>query len=84
MWASDSLYTTRQSQVMADCSHLDEITDTLTAIGKMELSKPVVHLIDRAADSVGHYRQWNDHGHCFVVRARAVPQVEFDGETMRV
>src|SRR5205085_10424157 len=41
LWASDSLYTTRQSQVMADCSHLDEITDTLAAISKMALPKPV-------------------------------------------
>jgi hypothetical protein len=84
LWASDGLYTTRQSHVMADCSHLDEITDTLTAISEMQLPKPAVHLIDRAADSVGHYRQWNDQGQSFVVRARAVPQVEFEGETMRL
>jgi hypothetical protein len=70
--------------VIGDCSHLDEITDTLTAISKMRLPKPVVHLIDRAADSIGHYRQWNDHEQRFVVRARAVPQAKFAGETMRL
>ncbi len=84
LWANDGLYTTRQSPVLADCSHLDEITDTLATISKMQLSKPVVHLIDRAADSVGHYRQWDDQGEAFIVRARAVPQVEFEGERRRL
>ncbi len=82
LWASNGLYTTRQPQVIADCSHLDEISDMLQAITTMQLPKPAVHLIDRAADSVGHYRQWNDQEQSFVVRARAVPQVEFEGQTM--
>lgn len=84
LWASDGLYTTRQTQVVADCSHLDEITDTLAAISKMQLPKPVVHLIDRAADSVGHFRQWNDRQQAFVVRARATPQVDVAGEKRRL
>jgi hypothetical protein len=29
----------------------------------------LLHVIDREADSVGHYRQWDDHGHKFLVRA---------------
>lgn len=84
LWASNGLYTTRQPQVAADCSHLDELTDTVAAISQMELPRPVVHLIDRAADSVGHYRQWNEQKQAFVVRARAVPQVEVEGETLRL
>lgn len=84
LWASAGIYTTRRAQVSGDCSHLDELTDTLAAISKMQLSKPVVHLVDRAADSVGHFRQWNDQGQAFVVRARAVPQVEVEGEKWRL
>ena len=33
------------------------------------LGRPAVHVIDREADSVTHYRRWADAGHAFVVRA---------------
>ncbi len=84
LWTGDGVYTTRLAPVQAESSHLDELTETLAAIDKMHLSKPVVHLVDRAADSAGHYRRWNDQGQAFVVRARAVPQVEVDGQTRRL
>jgi hypothetical protein len=32
------------------------------------LSVPLVHVIDREADSVGHYREWHAAGHLFLVR----------------
>jgi hypothetical protein len=33
------------------------------------LDKPCLHVIDRDADSVDHYRTWNAAGHYFLVRA---------------
>ena len=33
------------------------------------VSQTLVHVIDREADSVGHYRQWDEAGHRFLVRA---------------
>ena len=34
-----------------------------------DLPTRLVHVIDREADSVGHYRAWDDEGHLFLVRA---------------
>jgi hypothetical protein len=49
--------------------HLDQVLPTMTASLKWELPKPLLHVIDREADSVGHYRRWHKLGHKFLVRA---------------
>jgi hypothetical protein len=33
------------------------------------LEKPIVHVIDREADSVDHYRRWDSHGEKYLIRA---------------
>jgi hypothetical protein len=48
--------------------HLSQVLPTMTASGTWGLSKPSLHVIDREADSVGHYRQWHRAGHKFLVR----------------
>lgn len=48
--------------------HLSQVLPTMTASGTWNLSKPLLHVIDREADSVGHYRQWHRAGHKFLVR----------------
>jgi hypothetical protein len=40
----------------------------MTASPSWELPKPLLHVIDREADSVGHYRSWHKAGHQFLVR----------------
>jgi hypothetical protein len=40
----------------------------MTASGTWGLSKPLLHVIDREADSVGHFRRWHRAGHKFLVR----------------
>jgi hypothetical protein len=49
--------------------HIDEVLDAMEASRGWDLGKPIVHVIDREADSVGHYRVWHGRGHRFVVRA---------------
>lgn len=49
--------------------HLDQVLPTMQACPAWGLSKPVVHVIDREADSVDHYRSWDAKGHHFLVRA---------------
>src|SRR5262249_20801204 len=44
------------------------------------LPKSVVHIIDREADSVLHYRQWDQAGHRFIVRADDARLVRHDGQ----
>jgi hypothetical protein len=49
-------------------SHLEQVLPTMAASGVWGLSKPLLHVIDREADSIGHYRRWHRAGHKFLVR----------------
>jgi hypothetical protein len=49
--------------------HLEQVLPTMTASLSWDLSKPLLHVIDREADSVGHYRRWHKAGHKFLIRA---------------
>jgi hypothetical protein len=63
---ADAFLSTRPRARAAD--HLGQVLPTMTASGTWGLSKPLLHVIDREADSVGHYRQWHRAGHKFLVR----------------
>lgn len=82
LWASDGIHTTRSATVVAQHPHVDEISDAMEAIEGAGIGTPLVHIIDRGADSVAHYRLWDGRGRRFVVRADATPRVEYAGETM--
>ena len=49
--------------------HLEQVLPTMRASRSWGLNKPLVHVIDREADSVDHYRRWDADGHKFLVRA---------------
>jgi hypothetical protein len=49
--------------------HVDELLDVMDESRRWGLNKIPIHVIDREADSVGHYRRWQARGHPFVVRA---------------
>lgn len=49
--------------------HLEQVLPTMQASLTWGLSKPIVHVIDREADSVDGYRRWDAAGHKFLVRA---------------
>ncbi|MEW6146337.1 MAG: transposase [Thermodesulfobacteriota bacterium] len=69
LWAEDGIHTTRSRKVEEDAPQIDEITESINHISQLGFSKPVVHIIDRGADSVAHYRAWDKSGHLFLVRA---------------
>jgi hypothetical protein len=52
-----------------DLPHLEQMLPTMTASRAWGLSKPIVHVIDREADSVDHYRRWDAAKHKFLIRA---------------
>jgi hypothetical protein len=52
-----------------DVPHLEQVLPTMRASSSWGLEKPIVHVIDREADSVDHFRQWDADGHTFLVRA---------------
>lgn len=61
--------------------HLEQVLPTMQASGSWDLSKPIVHVIDREADSVRHYRQWDDAGHKFLIRADD-RRVQWNGQSI--
>jgi Transposase DDE domain len=64
---ADGVLSTRH-RAPKDLPHLDQVLPTMKAAKAWGLSKPLVHVIDREADSVDHYRRWDAAGHRYLVR----------------
>lgn len=69
MRAGDGMHSTRTSSPFAPTSPLDDLGPVMDHIEPMKLGHTPVFIIDREADSVGHYRKWSAAGHSFLVRA---------------
>ena len=82
--AADGVHSSRHDKVQPSESCLDELGPVLSFIDSLRLGVPVVHIIDREADSVGHYRQWHAAGHLFLVRADADRLVEHEGKEQKL
>lgn len=79
MRAANGVHSTRLERPFAAPSVLDGLAPVMKHIGGLGLGKPAVFIIDREADSVGHYRRWNAAGHLFLVRADDIPGVWHEG-----
>lgn len=82
MKTAHGILSTRGSSVEA-APHLDQILPTMQASQSWNLGKPIVHIIDREADSVGHYREWTTAGHKVLIRADD-RRVLCDGREMKL
>jgi len=60
-------------------SSLDDLTRQIAEVEALNFGPSLVHLHDREADSVDHYRRWNKAGYRFLVRADDQPQVRWQG-----
>ncbi len=60
--ASDGRHTTRSEKVEPVQSMTDGVTTAMGAAESLDLGKKLVHMADREADSVWHYRHWDDQG----------------------
>lgn len=74
------LLSTRVEPTAYPPGHVDELLEAMTAATRWSLAAKLVHVIDREADSVGHYRQWHAAGHQFVVRADPTRIVRWRGD----
>jgi hypothetical protein len=63
------LLSTRVSPTATVAGHVDELLAVMQTARHWELGRTLLHIIDREADSVGHYRRWHQRGHRFLVRA---------------
>lgn len=65
---ADAVYSTSEAPPGPDDHHLEQLQPTMDEVGDWQLPRRVVHVIDREADSLGHFRQWDAAGHFFLVR----------------
>lgn len=77
--AADGVHSSRHDAIQPSDSCLDELAPVLAFVDQQGLGVPTVHIIDREADSVGHYRQWQAAGHRFLIRADADRIVQQEG-----
>lgn len=63
-------------------SHLDEVTTCIDYLQQQAFAKPLVHIIDREADSIGHIRQWQENGYLWLTRAKDHTTVTFEEQTL--
>lgn len=80
--ANHALYSTRDSQPPADASRIDEVLPSMHAAAGLGLGARLVHVIDREADSLSHYRNWHAAGHKFLVRAKGGRKVRWQDQEL--
>jgi hypothetical protein len=62
------LHSTANTPPKRSAHHLNQLEPTMDEIAKLELNRTPVHIIDREADSLGHFRAWTKKDHLFLVR----------------
>jgi hypothetical protein len=77
------MYTTLHDKPRACQRHLDELSGRIKWIDARGWSRPLVHIVDREADSVAHWRAWSAQGSRFLVRAKDNPKVCFQGQAIK-
>lgn len=82
---AEGVWQSRASRIQAnDLSHLDELTERIAWLEAQKLEKPLVHIIDREADSVGHLRTWSARNWNWLVRVKEGNCVSFGGKTLKL
>jgi len=66
---ADGVLSTRDDAPAADLCHIDQVREAMRYVDSLKFNTPLVHVIDREADSVNHWRQWSADGHLALVRA---------------
>ena len=82
--SADGSYATYGGESPDPCAkdHLDEVSECIGHLDGQGFAKPLVHMIDREGDSVGHVRRWDAAGSLWLVRANDNPTVDYGGKPM--
>jgi len=78
---ADGILSTRDP-APPDVHHLDQVLPSMDASRTWNLGCPALHVIDREADSVGHFRAWQAAGHYFMARGHDHRIVRWEGRRM--
>jgi len=82
--AQQGVLSTRQETPLPARQHLNEVGLTMRHLNDQKLGRPLVHLIDAEADSVGHLRRWDGKKEFFVVRGDEIRRVQWQGREGKV
>ena len=66
---AEGVLSTRDDAPAANLCHIDQVREAMGYVEGLGFNTPLVHVIDREADSVNHWRQWSADGHLALVRA---------------
>jgi hypothetical protein len=77
--AADGVHSTRSETVLPAVSSLDGLGPVMAHVKALQLSRSIAFMIDREADSIAHYREWDEQHFTFLVRARENPSVRHNG-----
>jgi hypothetical protein len=76
------MWSTYRAGCQAAKPHLDELSERMTWLEQTGLSKPLVHIVDREADSIAHLRAWDEAQQRFVIRAKEGRIVQYAGQAL--
>jgi hypothetical protein len=76
---AQAVYSTRQPPPKKNAFRIDEVLPSMQAAADLGLGDGLVHVIDREADSLAHYRHWQAAGQLFLVRADGEREVRWQG-----
>jgi hypothetical protein len=80
---SEGLWTSCEPALRRDVlPHLDELTTSITWLEDQNFGKPLVHIIDREADSVAHWRQWTAAGHRWLSRIKGGSRLTYQDKSL--
>lgn len=77
---AQGVWSTYQHGCRAPVPHLDELSERMQWLQAQALGKPLVHIVDREADSVGHLRHWSAQQWRWLIRAKAGARVHHGGQ----
>lgn len=64
-------------------THLNELSCRIQWIESQTLGKPLLHIIDREADSAHHMRAWDDASQHFLIRVNGQNTLSFQGVSQK-
>jgi hypothetical protein len=81
---AQGVLSTRSERRLPERAHLDALSLRLKYVERLDLGKPIVHIIDAEADSVGHMRRWEAKQWRFLTRGDDVRWVLWQGQECQV
>jgi hypothetical protein len=84
MRTAKGVFSTRTPAPGRKAFRIDEVLPSMRAVARLGLGGPMVHIIDREADSLARYRDWQAAGHHFLVRAKGNRKVLWRGEELSI